>query len=160
MQKLLSASVNYARKVKIMANTQQNDTQNAKIQGLLARYLELRSRASGDGIKNGHLDEDTLGAFTEGNISEREALPIVKHLSDCGFCRHRTTELVRLDLHFAEMDEPLTVRETSDPVSVSSVLGGILSRIFGTTDGAVFAHEEKKDEPEEQSKEDSESTKE
>jgi len=142
-----------------MANTQQNDTQNAKIQGLLARYLELRSKASAVGIKTSHLDEDTLNAFTEGKVSEREALPIVKHLSDCGFCRHRTTELVRLDLHFAEMDEPLMVRETSDPVSVSSVLGGILSRIFGTTDGAVFAHEEKKDDSEEQSKEDSESAK-
>jgi hypothetical protein len=131
-----------------MANTQQNDTQNAKIQGLLARYLELRSRASGADIRNNHLDEDTLNAFTEGSLSEREAWPIVNHLSDCGFCRHKTTELVRLELQFADMDEPVMVRETSEPVSVSSVLSGILSRIFGSTEAAVFAHEEKEDEPE------------
>lgn len=131
-----------------MANTQQNDTQNAKIQGLLARYLELRSRASGTDIRNNHLDEDTLNAFTEGSLSEREAWPIVNHLSDCGFCRHKTTELVRLELQFADMDEPVMVRETSEPVSVSSVLSGILSRIFGSTEAAVFAHEEKEDEPE------------
>src|SRR6476660_4136274 len=88
-----SSTSTIREKVKTMANTQQNDTQNAKIQGLLARYLELRSKASDLGIHNSHLDEDTLNAFTEGNVSEREALPIVKHLSDCGFCRHRTTEL-------------------------------------------------------------------
>jgi len=143
-----------------MANTQQNDTQNAKIQGLLARYLELRSTAVGGGNKNNHLDEDTLNAFTEGNISEREALPIVKHLSDCGFCRHRTTELVRLDLHFSDIEEPIMVRETNAPVSISSVLSGILSRIFGTTEGAVFAHEEKKDDSENESEDDSDSPKE
>jgi hypothetical protein len=128
-----------------MANTQQNNTQSAKIQGLLARYLELRSAASGREIRNDHLDEDTLNAFTEGTLSEREALPVVGHLSDCGFCRHRTAELVRLELEFAGMDEPVAVRETSEPVSISSVLSNILSRIFGPTEGAVFAHEEKKD---------------
>jgi len=142
-----------------MANTQQNDTQNTKIQGLLAQYLELRS-SSPEASKVTHLDEDTLNAFTEGNISEREALPLVKHLSDCGFCRHKTTELVRLDLHFAEMDELVMVNEATEPVSVSSVLSGILSRIFGTTEGAVFAHEEKKDESEKEKKDDDGSTKE
>jgi hypothetical protein len=40
------------------------------------------------------------------------------------------------------------VRETSEPASVSSVLSGILSRIFGTSEAAVFAHEEKTDENE------------
>ena len=139
-----------------MANTQQNDTQNAKIQGLLARYLELRSRASNAGVRNNHLDEDTLNAFVEGSISEREALPIVDHLTDCGFCRHKTTELVRLELKFADMDEPVSIQETSAPASVSSVLSGILSRIFGTTEGAVFAHEEKKDDSKEETKDEDE----
>src|SRR5512142_290826 len=117
-----------------MANTQQNDTQNAKIQGLLARYLELRSKPAVTTNRNGHLDEDTLNAFAEGTISERQALPVVSHLADCGFCRHKTTELVRLELEFADMDEPAMIRETSEPVSVSSVLSGILSRIFGNTE--------------------------
>ena len=131
-----------------MANTQQNDTQTAKIQGLLARYLELRSKTSDRDLRIGHLDEDSLNAFTEGTLSEREALPIVDHLSDCGFCRHKTAELVRLELEFADMDEPFLIRETEQPVSVSSVLNSILSRIFGSTEGTVFAHEEKHDESE------------
>jgi hypothetical protein len=130
-----------------MANTQLNDTKNAKIQGILARYLELRSNGPANSELSGHLDEDTLNAFTEGMINEREALPVVQHLGDCSFCRHRTVELVRLEMFFAEQDEPVAVRETaSEPVSVSSVLSGILSRIFGSNDAAVFAHEEKKSE--------------
>jgi hypothetical protein len=143
-----------------MANTQQNDTQNAKIQSLLARYLELRSRTSDAGIRDGHLDEDTLNAFTEGMVSEREAWPIVSHLSDCNFCRHKTTELVRLDLEFADMDAPPVLRESSEPVSVSSVLSGILSRIFGSGESAVFAHEEKKDDADDKPADDSETPKE
>jgi hypothetical protein len=53
-------------------------------------------------------------------------------------------ELARLEMHFAEQDEPVALRDTtSEPVSVSSVLNGILSRIFGSSEAAVFAHEEK-----------------
>lgn len=127
-----------------MANTQLNDTQNAKIQGVLARYLELRAAEPAKNEFSGHLDEDTLNAFTEGRINQREATPVVSHLTDCSFCRHRTVELVRLEMYFAEQDEPVGIRETaSEPASVSSVLSGILSKIFGSSEAAVFAHEEK-----------------
>jgi hypothetical protein len=54
-------------------------------------------------------------------------------------------------MHFAEIDEPAAVRATNEPVSVSSVLSSILSRIFGTTEGAVFAHEEKKEDADDES---------
>jgi hypothetical protein len=130
-----------------MPNTQQNQTETTKIQGLLARYLELRSAE--DRTLENHLDEDTINAFTEGRVSEREALPLVNHLSDCSFCRHKTMELVRLDLQFAEMDGPVAARETSEaPASISSVLSGILTRIFGSSEAAVFAHHEETDDEE------------
>jgi len=125
-----------------MGNTQPNNTENVRIQGLIGRYLELRSRGIGPGNSAGHLDEDTLNAFTEGTIGEREAMPVVNHLTDCSFCRHRTVELVRLDQYFAEMDAPVQMQEISEPTSVASVLNGILSRIFGSNEAAVFAHEE------------------
>src|SRR3954449_8403713 len=132
-----------------MANTQQNDIQNARIQGLLARYLALRPAGTSSNVGSSHLDEDTLSAFTEGRVSDREATPVILHLTDCNFCRHRTVELVRLDLNFADLNEAATVRETSaEPASISSVLSGILARIFGTNDAAVFAHEERKEESE------------
>ena len=142
-----------------MANTQQNDIQNAKIQGLLARYLELRSKQTPPTELLSHLDEDTLNAFTEGRILERDAVPVISHLSDCGFCRHRTVELVRLDMHFSDLDEAVPFQDpASEPVSVSSVLSGILSRIFGTSEAAVFAHEEPKEETEDETADDDESS--
>jgi hypothetical protein len=129
-----------------MANTQLNDGDNTRIQGILARYLELHSADLPNDL-SGHFDEDSLNLFVEGRLSERESTPMITHLTDCSFCRHRTAELVRLAFYFDEQDEPSTVAaKTSEPVSVSSVLSGILSRIFGTADSAVFAHEEKDDE--------------
>lgn len=117
--------------------------QENNIQRLLDRYL--RQRASGSGpahASESHLDDDSLTAFVEGNLSGREARPMAAHLVDCSFCRHVTTELVRLDLAFAETDVVEGRAEASEPSSVSEVLSGILSRIFGSNEGAVFAHQE------------------
>jgi hypothetical protein len=140
-----------------MPNTQPNDSQTTMIQGILARYLELHARDLPP-ASAAHLDEDTLNAFTEGRVSERESTPVISHLSECSFCRRRTVELVRLAAYFDTLDEPLVVREEiSKPVSVSSVLNGILSRIFGSGEAAVFAHEEKKESEESDARTEAES---
>jgi hypothetical protein len=143
-----------------MENIGHNDPQNVKIQGLLARYLDGSSQSGHTGASGNHLDEDSLTAFTEGNLSEREALPIVNHLTECSFCRHVTTELVRLDLAFAETDLPTVTADSAEPASISSVLSGILSRIFGSGEAAVFAHEEKDTDEEETEDEKTEKSKE
>lgn len=142
-----------------MENTGQLEPEEIKIQGLLDRFLISRSaERDASAAPGNHLDDDSLAAFAEGNLSKREAAPIVSHLVDCSFCRHITAELVRLDMEFASADEivrPAAI--ASEPAKVSEVLSGLLSRIFGTSDGAVFAHneEEKKDEdPEAETDED------
>ncbi len=132
-----------------MENKDYMTPQESAIQGLVGQFLKARSKADFNSSANGpHLDHDSLAAFTEGNLSEREAKPLVRHLVDCSFCRHVTAELVRLDMAFAETPAEARIAETAEPSRVSEVLSGLLSRIFGTTDGAVFAHEEK-DEDEE-----------
>ena len=136
-----------------MENNGKINPSELKIQGLLDRYLRVKSKTDGF-EKRAHLDEDSLAAFVEGNLSEREALPMIAHLVDCSFCRHVTAELVKLDLAFAEETQPVAAHE-SQPTKVSEVLGGILSRLFGTNDAAVFAHheEEEKSAEEEDKKE-------
>ena len=116
--------------------------QDIQIQGVVDRYLRSKvssviSTASADR----HLDEDSLAAFTEGNISRREAQPIVSHLIDCSFCRRVTAELIRLDMAFADEEIQVAAIE-NQPSKISEVLSNLLSRIFGTNDGAVFAHQE------------------
>lgn len=127
-----------------MKNKGLTSSQDIQIQGLLDRYLRL-SISSNKSIASGqHLDDDSLTAFTEGNLSEREANPVIIHLVDCSFCRQMTTELVRLDLAFA--DETVQVAPVeAQPSKVSEVLNNLLSRIFGTGDDAVFAHQEKEE---------------
>jgi len=121
--------------------------QDIQIQGLLDRYLRLRVSDDNVTLQAQHLDEDSLAAFTEGNVSEREAQPIVRHLIDCSFCRQVTTELVRLDLAFTD-EEIKVVTVENRPSKISEVLNGLLSRIFGANDGAVFAHQEKEEDSE------------
>lgn len=130
--------------------------QELQIQGVLDRYLASRGKKSEADAT--HIEEDSLSAFVEGTLNERESAPIVSHLVNCGFCRHATAELVRLDLEFAEADSTPQIAAASEPSKISEVLSGIFSKIFGTTDGAVFAHEEKK-KKETESKEDTEDKK-
>ena len=130
-----------------MENKKFTDSQDIQIQGLLDRYL--RSQALNKNVISGeHLDEDLLAAFTEGNLNEREAQPIVSHLVECSFCRHVTAELARLELAFAGEDVQAVASE-NQPSKISEVLSALLSRMFGANDGVVFAHQEKEADTEE-----------
>ena len=137
-----------------MINKGQINAEELKIQGLLDRFLRVRSANNNFRESENHLDEDSLNAFVEGKISEREAPAVVSHLVDCSFCLNVTSELTRLSDAFAE-DEVIIPNAVKEPTKVSEVLSGLLSRIFGTNDGAVFAHqqeEEKEEEKEEENK--------
>ena len=126
-------------------------TQDSQIQGLLANFLRLRSVDNKtDSFREQHLDEDTAAAFVEGNLSIRQSEPVINHLVGCSFCRHITAELVKLDLAFAETDLSLsTAAGKAEPSKISEVLSGLLTRIFGSTDGTVFAHQEEEREAKE-----------
>lgn len=135
-----------------MTNKGQINSEELKIQGLLDRYLQFRNISSS--VADNHLDDDSLTAFVEGRISEREMPLIVKHLVDCSFCLHVTSELTKLSAELSEEEYAFT-EPTKEPTKVADVLSGLLSRIFGTTDGAVFAHQEQeKDEEKKEDKED------
>jgi hypothetical protein len=128
-------------------------TEDLMIQGLLGNYLRFSS-ANAIISNDKHLDDDSLTAFVEGNLSERESTPIVSHLVDCSFCRHVTAELVKLDFAFAGEEAPVPVAQSA-PTSVSDVLNNLLSRIFGTSDSAVLAHQEPEEKEDEEEKKES-----
>ncbi|NJM53024.1 MAG: hypothetical protein HC846_06275 [Blastocatellia bacterium] len=134
-----------------MINKGQINAEELKIQGLLDRFLKFRTASTNFRGSESHLDDDSLTAFIEGKINEREASGIITHLINCSFCLHVTGELAKLSDSFAE-DEVMISAVTKEPTKVSEVLSGLLSRIFGTNDGAVFAHQE--DEKESEDKED------
>jgi hypothetical protein len=118
------------------------NTEEMIMQKLLSNHLTLQNSSSGLAAESKHLDEDLLSAFVEGSLGHRESQPVVTHLVDCSFCRNITSELVKLDMAFAE-EELQTVVDAESPSKISQVLSSVLSRIFGSNDGAVFAHQEK-----------------
>jgi hypothetical protein len=121
----------------------------SRIQKLLDAYLVSREDLKSSAAETSfHLDEDSLAVFAEGRLTEREATPVVSHLVACGFCRHKTAELIRLELEFAEADLQTAPLAESEPAKISEVLSGLLAKIFGTSDSAVFAHNEKENEDE------------
>ena len=131
-----------------MEKTGDLHSQEIKIQGLIDRYLKAKKSNNNLAKEVRHLDEDSLTAFVEGNVSRRELPAVMSHLVDCSFCLHITAELVRLDLAFANEGVQIYAAQSEQPSKISEVLSGLLSRIFGTNDGVVFAHEEKEKEAE------------
>ena len=113
-----------------------------KIQNLLGRYLQSRSITA---KSQSHLDEDFINAFVEGRLNPAESTFVLKHLIDCSFCLHITSEIARLEHDFADEEVP-GILPVQKPEKISDVLNGLLSKIFGTSDGAVFAHQEDKEE--------------
>ena len=138
-----------------MENKGLNYSDNSQIQELLGKFLQVNSSIHSSELSGeSHLDEDSLAAFVEGNLERREAQPIINHLVNCSFCRHITAELVKLDYAFAGIEETRTanVNGNNEPSKISEVLSGLLSRIFGGNDGAVFAHHESETETEDSEK--------
>lgn len=132
------------------------DPQALRIQGLIDQYLSSRYQHTTAEASGMHLDDDSLSAFAEGRLSPREAEPMIGHLVQCSFCRHITADLVRLDLAFAADTEVVRSVRSAEPSTISEVLSGLIARIFGSSEGAVFAHnetEEKKEEDETEAKE-------
>ncbi|MDM7921286.1 MAG: hypothetical protein QUS14_03215 [Pyrinomonadaceae bacterium] len=124
-----------------MANNQEMTSEEMKIQAIIGGFLATNKGNMSRESAGPHLDEDSFAAFTEGRLSEREAKPMISHLVDCSFCRNVTVELVRLDAAFA-VDEIEVPASSAEPARISDVLAGLFSKIFGSSDGAVFAHHE------------------
>src|SRR5437868_6640360 len=130
-----------------MEDTKNMGSEEARIQSLLEAFLRSRPTLKSSAAETSfHLDEDSLAAFAEGNLAERESTPIVDHLVRCGFCRHKTVELLRLSMEFEGVaPEPVQLAAASEPSKISEVLSGLLAKIFGSasSENAVLAHEDK-----------------
>lgn len=129
-----------------MENAENINVRYERVRDLLCAYLQSGARPNSAVEPHAHLDEDALTAFNEGNLTRREADPLVAHLSNCSFCRHKTADLIRLDLALSDVDAAPQRIAGSEPAKTSEVIAGILERLFGVSESAVFAHDEKRDE--------------
>lgn len=122
-----------------MDNNQEFTPQSQQIQSILNRFLASVPQNETGGP---HLEDDFLTAFIEGSLNDGETEAAVAHLTECGFCRTTTAELIRLDYQLAETSEREIIRPESEPTRISDVLNRLFSRIFGPAENAVFAHQD------------------
>ncbi|MEO6392400.1 MAG: hypothetical protein ABIP75_11150 [Pyrinomonadaceae bacterium] len=106
---------------------------------LVDNYLR-RPGSPAEANSGQHFDEDALSAFVEGALSEKESVPMVKHLVGCGLCRRFTAELSALRVELGEIDENQTVAPP-EPSNIRQFLAALAERIGLTAeDDAVFAY--------------------
>jgi hypothetical protein len=116
-----------------------NNLENKAIHNLVNSYLR-RSVPNEDSLATQvHLDDDMLTAFVEGKMSEKESMPVVKHLVDCGFCRKITAQLARLENEFGEKEMTIPV-VVGEPGRVRRFLESITIRFFGDDEESVYAY--------------------
>lgn len=136
---------------------EQFNQENQQIGQLLGAFLKSK-KSETIAVNDAHLDEDSISAFVDGSLSNREAEPIMRHLVGCSPCRKITAQLARLAEELNGQPEvmPSTAPQTS---RLQQFLQNLGLSSFGLGDEAVFAHndsaeEDKKEETENQNSED------
>jgi hypothetical protein len=88
-----------------------------------------------------HLDEDALNAFVEGRLSDTESAPLIKHLVACGYCRHATSQLVRLEAETAHALGQTHDLAPEEPGLIRRLLEDLAARVLPASDEeTVFAY--------------------
>jgi hypothetical protein len=114
--------------------------QKAMIGRLLKQRFGEHAMVDASGIcSTPHLDDDSLNAFVEGRLGERELPPVLMHLIECGGCRQSSASLLRLS---AEIESelapaPITQRE---PGRFKKFLDDLVARVVAQDESSVFAY--------------------
>ena len=116
-----------------------NNTENKAIHNLVNLHLRRSVSNENSFTAQEHLDDDMLTAFVEGKMSEKESVPVVRHLVDCGFCRKITAHLARLEEQSGEKEMTIPV-VVGEPGRVRRFLESITIRFFGDDEESVYAY--------------------
>lgn len=137
---------------------EQFNQENQQIGQLLGAFL--KSGKTETFTVGTHLDEDSISAFVDGALSNREAEPLMRHLVGCSPCRKVTAQLARLAENLNEQPESMPVA-AAEPSRLRQFLQNLGLSGFGLSDEAVFAHQESSEEnkTEEENNQDSETDK-
>jgi hypothetical protein len=134
---------------------EQFNQENQQIGQLLAAFLKSGKTET---FAAAHLDEDSISAFVDGALSNREAEPVMRHLVGCSPCRKVTAQLARLAEDLNEQLESMPV-VAPEPSRLRQFLQNLGLSGFGLSDEAVFAHQDSSEEnkTEDEKNQDSES---
>lgn len=127
------------------------------VRRMVHQHLRRRSSLAPASPAGAHMDEDALSAFIEGRLSDKESVPVTRHLVSCGSCRNITAQLVRLDTELSGVETADTPAQVEEPGRIRRLLADLASRVLPSSEGdVVFGYHapaddfEKKDEAKEQ----------
>lgn len=88
-----------------------------------------------------HLDEDALNAFVEGRLSDRESAPLINHLVACAYCRHATSQLLRLEAETGRVSIQAPELAPEEPGLIRRLLDDLAARVLPSSgEETVFAY--------------------
>lgn len=111
-------------------------------EGLVGLYLRQIQAGKTANSTPPHLDEDLLSAFIEGVLTERQYIPVIKHLIDCAFCRRVTAQLSKLTDDLYEVT--FLVNKAEDN-KWHKLWGNLTENISRPFNNVVVAHEQEKE---------------
>ena len=108
---------------------------------MIHQHLQGSALVAPPVLMDAHLDEDALNAFVEGRLGETEARPVVKHLVACSYCRHATSQLVRLEAETGPATAPVQNLAPDEPGRIRRLLEDLAARVLPSSEeDAVFAY--------------------
>ena len=119
--------------------TKEINQEGNNFERLLGLYLKRRQADNTSNAPEVHLDDDVLASFVEGNLSEREAAPVIRHLIGCNPCRRVTAQLARLAEELGEVSEPIISAQQNN--SWSALWRNLTDGVFSFTDEAILAYQ-------------------
>ena len=131
---------------------EQFNQENQQIGQILELFLKNKTSETSP-INETHLDEDSISAFVDGALSQRESEPIMRHLVGCSPCRKITGQLARLAEELNEQPESISVA-AAQPNRLQQFLQSFGLSGFGLSDDAVFAHNDSSEEDKTEDEED------
>ena len=110
---------------------------------MIHQHLQGHALTVAPVLMGAHMDEDALNAFVEGRLTETESAPVIKHLVACGYCRHATSQLVRLEAETGPAADPATLAspQGEEPGRIRRLLEDLAARVLPSSDEeSVFAY--------------------
>jgi anti-sigma factor ChrR (cupin superfamily) len=92
------------------------------MQALIHHHLRRRASLQPPLAASGHLDEDSLAAFTEGRLTKSESTPIITHLVDCAFCRRTTVRIIHFSAELGETEQVELSQTNAEPGRLKRLL--------------------------------------
>jgi hypothetical protein len=129
------------------------DKKAETIRGMIAQRLKAVAAAElSQAPSQSHLDEDTIAAFVEGRLLDKECQTVLAHLAACGACRRASAQIVQME---NQIDAEPADNFEEESGRLESLLSKFGSLVPSTGEEVVFAYQNPEEDESAESNEES-----